>query len=290
VNRGGRTGLRGFGSIQILCALCVLCGVFSGGCKRKHVPIEAPPELGYPSCRVDGGLEDPGTVVAKGHIRSGPYSQEKNVVERFELRRTSCGYVGKSRQEWPLDISDVEVHFDGDLRPLWAWKRMTIGGAKREDGNADIRRYELRAADVFIKRKDPRGETTFEKLLAGGRMAVPEGARTEAIVGPGRGLVTAWLWRAKLPVGAKVHQLVLDFREMLETLEMASLERGPDQFEPTLGKTVRVYTYFGRDTVFADENDVVIGDLAGMRPSDSLTTPEPPPLPAYGGADPEHTP
>jgi len=53
---------------------------------------------------------------------------------------------------------------------------------------------------------------------------------------------------------------------------------------------VRVYTFFGQDTVFADENDVVIGDLAGMRPDESLTTPEPSPLPTYGGADPVHTP
>ena len=53
---------------------------------------------------------------------------------------------------------------------------------------------------------------------------------------------------------------------------------------------MRVYTFFGRETVFADEHDVVIGDLAGMRPSDSLTTPEPDALPEYGGPDPVHTP
>jgi hypothetical protein len=277
-------------AVPVLRSSFVFFALAGVGCKRKHVPIEAPPELAYPSCHVDGGADDSGTVVAQGHIRSGPYSQEKNVVERFELRRTACGYVGTSRQEWPLDISDVEVHFDPELRPFWAWKRMTIAGSKRDDGNADVRRYELRDKDVFIKHKDAQGETTFEKLLPGGRMAVPEGLRVDAVVGPGRGLVTAWLWRAKLPVGAKVHQLVLDFREMVETLQMAALERRPDQFEPTLGRTVRVYTYFGRDTVFADENDVVIGDLAGMRPSDLLTTPEPPALPTYGGPDPAHTP
>ncbi len=275
--------------LRVLCVLCAICGFSSVACSRKHVPVALPADLGYPACRVDGG-EDPGTVVARGHIRSGPYSQEKNVVERFEMRRTACGYKLTSRQEWPLDISDIEVHFDADLRPIWAWKRMTIAGSKREDGNADIRRYELRTPDVFIKKRDAHGETTFEKLLAGGRMAVPQGARVEAVVGPGRGLVTAWLWRAKLPVGGKVRQLVLDFREMVETLQMASLERQEDTFEGTLGRKVRVYTFFGRDTVFADDNDVVIGDLAGMRPSDTLSTPEPPPLPSYGGADPEHTP
>jgi hypothetical protein len=96
--------------------------------------------------------------------------------------------------------------------------------------------------------------------------------------------------RARLPVGAKVHELVLDFREMVEMLEMAKLERQPDLIEPSLGRSVRVYTFFGKETVFADENDVVIGDLAGMRPSDSLSTPQPEPLPTYGGADPVNTP
>jgi hypothetical protein len=121
-------------------------------------------------------------------------------------------------------------------------------------------------------------------------MKVPQGAPLEAVIGPGRGIITAWLKRARLPVGAKVKQLVLDFRSMYENLELATLERRPDQFEPAYGKDVRVYTFFGRETVFADENDVVIGDLAGMRPSALLDTPEPPPLPTFGGADPVGTP
>jgi hypothetical protein len=229
-------------------------------------------------------------LVGSGHLRAGPLSHEKDVVERFELRRTACGYTFRSRQEWPLEISDVEVRYDGALTPIWAWKRMTIAGSKREDGNADIRRYELRSGDVFIKRRDAQDQLFLERLAPGGRITVPEGTRVGAVVAPGRGVLTPWLLRAHLPVGGKVRELVLDFRELVETLEMAALERGPDLYEPTLGRAVRVYTFFGRDTVFADEHDVVIGDLAGMRPSDSLSTPEPEPLPTYGGADPVHTP
>jgi hypothetical protein len=266
-------------------------GVLSA-CKRKHVPVDAVPELGYPECG-DRSDKDAGrpleSVVASGHLRSGPYSQEKNVVERFELVRTACGYTLRSRQEWPLDISDVEVHYDPNLTPVWAWKRMTIAGSTRADGNADIRRYELRTGEVFIKRRVTSGEVFLEKLLPGGRMVVPEGARVAAVVGPGRGVITAWLKRAKLPVGGKARELVLDFRDMFETLELAALERNPDRVEGP-GKTLRVYTFFGRETVFADDDDVVVGDLAGMRPSDSLSTPEPEPLPTYGGADPVRTP
>jgi hypothetical protein len=272
--------------IGVVIALGCACAV---GCKRKHVPVDEVPELGYPSCP-DAGDDGAGAVVASGHLRSGPLSQEKSVVERFELRKTACGYLLRGRQEWPLAISDIEVHYDRGLTPLWAWKRMTIAGSSRDDGNADIRRYELRTPDVFIKRRDPRGELTLEKLLPGGRMKAADGARVEALVGPGRGVITAWLKREKIAAPGKVRDLVLDFRDAVETVEVATLERQPDLFEPSLGRIVRVYTFFGSETVFADQNDVVIGDLAGMRPSDSLSTPEPPPLPMYGVPDPVHSP
>jgi hypothetical protein len=272
----------------IFAAFVLATALAAPACKRKHQPVGAVPELGYPACG-DGGAGE-GTVVARGYIRGGPLSNEKNVAERFTLTRTACGYTFVSRQEWPLSISDVEVHYDAALSPLWAWKRLTLAGSPRADGNADIRRYELRTGEVFIKKRDARGDLTLEKLLAGGRMQVPEGARTGAIVGPGRGIITAWLKRERLPVGGKTRELVLDFRDMVESLEVGTLERHEDQFEPSLGKKVRVYTFFGRETVFADEDDVVIGDLAGMRPDEALTTPAPEPLPTYGGADPAHTP
>ncbi len=265
------------------------CVLALAGCRRKHVPVTAVPELGYPACG-DAGAEALGVSVGRGHIRSGQHSTERNVVERFDLRGTPCGYAFHARQEWPLATSDVEVRFDASLTPLWAWKRMTIPGSQREDGNAEIRRYDLRTGEVFIKKRDAQGQVSLEKLLPGGRLKAPAGARIGAVIGPGRGLITAWLQRAKLPVGGKSFELVLDFRAMVESLEEATLRRDEDLFEPSLGKTVRVYTFFGRETVFADENDVVVGDLAGMRPSDSLSTPEPRAVPMYGEPDPVHLP
>jgi hypothetical protein len=260
-----------------------------GGCKRKHVPVDAVPELGYPSC-TDAGADDPGVVVARGHLRSGPVSNDQSIVERFELRRTACGYTFRNRQEWPADTTDVEVRYDANLTPLWAWKRMTLAASPRPDGDPDVRRYELRTGDVFIKRRDAQGAITLEHLLPGGRMTVPVGARVGAVIAPGRGILTVWLKRAKLKVGDKTDDLVLDVRSPIEALEIAALERDADRFEPSLGKNVRVYTFFGQETVFADEQDVIVGDLAGIRPSDSLSTPEPAPLPTFGGADPVHTP
>ena len=285
----------------------LVLAVLPAGC-RKHVPVESMPELGYPACppqtgaigatgpaRAPAALEaaeaggDPGVTVAEGHIRSGPWSQEQRVVEEFALRRTSCGFTFAGHQEWPLAISDVEVRYDAGLTPIWVWKRMTIPGSRREDGSAEYRVYELRTGDVFIKKRDAARVVTRERLRPGGRLAVPEGSRVGAVVGPGRGLLTAWIRRAKLPVGGKTRELVLDFREPIESLEEATLERGEDLFEASYGKNVRVYTFFGRETVFADETDAVVGDLAGMRPDALLTTPEPDSLPTYGKPEPSRS-
>ncbi len=270
----------------VLVALALLG---TSACRRKHIPVDVVPELGYPQCG-DAGIDERGVSVGQNRIRSGPWSQEQNVVEQFELDRTSCGYTFRARQEWPLSISDVEVHYDAQLTPRWAWKRMTIPGSKRDDGNAEVRRYELRTGEVFIKRRDASGALFREKLLPGGRMTVTEGAHVGAVIGPGRGILTAWIKRAKLPVGGKTHELVLDFRGDLESLEEATLERSDDLFVASYGKKVRVYTFFGRETVFANDDDVVVGDLAGMRPRDSLATPEPPEMPTYGGPRPDITP
>ena len=258
------------------------------GCRRKHVPVESEPELGYPTCG-DAGSE-PGIGVAHGSLRAGPISADRSVVERFDLRRTTCGFIFTSRQEWPLAIADVEVHYDAALAPIWAWKRLTSAASQRPDGNADVRRYEMRTADLFIKRRDASGEITLQKLLPGGRMAAPQGGHVGAVVTPGRGGITPWLKRAHLPVGGKTQDLVLNFRDMVEALEVGTLERQEDQFQADMGRRVRVYTFFGKETVFADNSDVVIGDLAGMRPADSVTLPEPPALPLFGGPDPVHTP
>jgi len=273
----------------VVAALSALMVTTLSGCRRKHVPVESEPELGYPTCG-DAGAAGLGAAVAHGRLRAGPISADRNVAEVFDLVRTACGFTFRSRQEWPLAIADVEVHYDAAYAPIWAWKRLTIAASQRPDGNADIRRYELRTGDVFIKRRDAAGEITLQRLLPSGRMQAPAGGHVGAVVTPGRGGITPWLKRAHLPVGGKTQDLVLNFRDMIEALEVGTLERMPDQVQEDMGRTVRVYTFFGKETVFADENDVVIGDLAGMRPAESVTLPEPAALPTFGGPDPMHTP
>ena len=255
---------------------------------KKHIAVTSVEELPYPACSSDAVASAP---IASGHLRAGETAREKDVVERFHVDRDACNqYVYDGREEWHLMGADIEVVYDAQMMPLRAWKRMTIPGVARADGDADIRRYELRTREPSIKRRDKDGHVTYELLKIGGKTAPPEGTRVAAVIGPGRGVLTMWLKQAHLAVGQKRRDLVLDFREMVETLSDVTLTREEDEFEPSLGRSVRVYTIYGREPVFADENDVVIGDLAGLRPSASVSTPEPPPIPTYGPPDPIGTP
>lgn len=238
------------------------------GCTRKHVREQSVAELPYPGC--EAGAPARALEVA---YRSGKGSLERDVTERFELSRDACGQlVATTHQEWRLSVDDVEVVFDREGLPLRAWKRMTIPGSSRPDGHADVRRYELRTPEVTIKRRTAEGEIIFERLLPGGRAKAEgvHGTRPTAVVGPGRGLMTVWLQRVKLPVGGKAREWVLDFREMVEKVQLATLVRDADRFDPGLNRNVRVYTLYGRESVFADERDVVIGDLGGLVRDEAL--------------------
>jgi hypothetical protein len=272
--------------VRSLATLCVSVA-FVAACK-KHIPVTSVEELPYPACSADAAAVAP---VASGHMRAGETARERDVVERFDIERDACGqYVYTGREEWHLMGADVEVVYDAEMKPLRAWKRMTIPGVARPDGDADVRRYELRTKSPSITRRDKDGNVTYELLKIGGKTPPPEGTRVAAVIGPGRGVLTMWFKQAHLAVGQKRRDLVLDFREMVETLSDVTLTREPDEFEPSLGRNVRVYTIYGREPVFADENDVVLGDLAGLRPSASVSAPEPPPIPTYGRPDPIGTP
>ncbi len=74
---------------------------------------------------------------------------------------------------------------------------------------------------------------------------------------------------------------VLDFRELLEAVEEVALVRQPDRYDETLAQTVRVYTVYGREAVFTDEDGWVVGDLPCLRSSHARDTPLPPALPTY---------
>jgi hypothetical protein len=218
-----------------------------------------------------------GEVIGEGHLRSGPGSLEQ-VVEHYEFRRRGCYITLTTRQEWTRGITDAEVIFDEAWRPIRAWKRMTVPG---NDDVADVRRYELRTNPATLVWD---GEEGLQRFWF-------RGGRPTAVMGPGRGVVSAWIKaNPGLEVGQTVRAQLLDFRSLVERVEQIALRRDADRVVPELGGRVRVYTVFGRDTVFTDDEGWVIGDLAGLRPSSVLASPEPPALTSATPPDPVHTP
>jgi hypothetical protein len=265
---------------------CLLLGaalLFFGalfGCKRfqrRHIPVESVQELGYPTC--GGKALTAGSELWREHLRSGPQHVDKSIVEYYALRQRDCVFGLTVRQEWPLGTADVEVVYDQSFLPLRVWKRMTLPGIERAGERAEIRRYELRTDPVTIKLREMDGHIRYENLLGG---------RPRVIIGPGRGLISVWIRRAKLKVGEKVRELALDIRA-LEKIEPVTLQREVDMQHPDLG-AVQVYTFYGRETVFADANGLVVGDLAGLRTDRVLSTERPPALPLEGILDPVNTP
>jgi hypothetical protein len=268
---GGRGASAGALVAALVIGACAEC--------RERVPLEHVERLPYPSCG-DEPLPE-GEVLAEGHLRSGPAMRDPSVVERFEVRRRDCLTVLTVRQEWRVRTADVEAVLDADLRPLRVWKRMMDPALPDPVGQADIRLYELRTDPPTLTWRLPSGEVRHRAL---------KGGRPEALIGPGRGLLTAWLWKAGLEPGAKSRLPVLDFRKDIEKVEPVTLHRAPDQHDELLGRRVRVYTVFGREPFFADDHDVVLGDMMGLRPHEVLDTPAPEPVPILSPPDPIHTP
>jgi len=250
-----------------------------GACRGRHEHVASVPDLGYPRC-ADAGPANRTSVLAERHLRSGETSLERNIVEDYWIHDRGCTLVVTSRQEWRLGAADVEVVYDRDWNPLRAWRRNTLPMSPREDGGADTRRYELRTPEVTIKRRSPDG-IAYEVL---------HGTRPRVVIASGRGVLSAWLRRARLSPGQQVREPALDVRETIETIRAVTLRREADLVVPWRSRPVRAYTIYGREPILADENDFVIGDLAGLRPAETVRGPLPPRLPTYGGADPLGTP
>lgn len=255
-------------------ALCLFFSLTS--CRRKHVPVASAPELPYPTC--DAGAEAPRY---ERTLRAAPTALDPEVVERFSLSSRGCVTAFTSRQDWHMNVSEVEVLYDPRGVPLRAWKRMTIPGARRGEGAADVRRYELRTPEVIITRRESAAPRHFEIL---------RGPRPSVVIGPGRGLLTVWIQRANLRAGERVRENALDMRELVERIRPVTLRREPDMTPTGFRRPVRVYTVYGRETVFTDEHNVVVGDLGGMRASELFSTPIPAPLPVPNPPDPVNTP
>lgn len=244
------------------------------GCEGSRREVASLPDLGYPEC--DGAPLPDGEPIASSVLRSGPTMRDRDVVETFELRRRGCVLAARLHQEWPLGTSDVEVLYDEALLPLRVWKRTTMPDASGPLGHLDVRLFELRSERVGLARRTPRGELERFELI---------GERPRAVIAPGRGMLTPWLRRAALREGGRVREPVLDVREPVEVIREVTLERLEDREVEGLGR-VRVYTIFGREPIFADGEDVVVGDMLGLRRADAVDGPLPDPMPELPPMDP----
>lgn len=242
-------------------------------CEGPRRELAEVPEIPYP---VDGD----GALELERVLRSGPVMRDREVVERFELRRAGDHRIVRVRQEWPLGTADLDVVYDADYLPVRVWRRTTMPTASGQIGHRDLRVYDLTGDEVRVAHRGPDGSTEG---------AVIRGARPRAVIGPGRGVLTAWIQRAQLDVGGRLRESVLDVREPLALVRDVTLQREAAREVDGLG-VVRVYTIYGREPVFTDDDDVVIGDLMGLVEASAVDGPIPDPMPDPGPLDPRATP
>lgn len=266
-SRDGGQRRKGVASFAYGLTLAMLCPL---GCEGSRVRVADHPPFAYPC---DG---ERGTLIGEGVLRSGPTMREQGVVERFAVRQKDCGLVVNMSQEWALGTADAEAVFSSEGVPLVVWKRTTMPTAKSRVGHVDTRRFDLRARPIRLWRRSPVGR--LERYTLRGR-------RPQALIGPGRGLLSAWIRSAGLDEGERVRAPVFDVREPVEVVRDVTLARLKDRRVRGLGK-VRVYTIFGREPVFTDQRGIVVGDMFGMRRATAVKGPVPDPMPDPGPMDP----
>jgi hypothetical protein len=263
-------------SLLLLAAVVLL---LAPACKRQHHAVDQIPELPYPSC--PPGVDMTPSVLVDRKLRSGHTDTRQPIVEHYRIEKRGCLVAAVVRQEWPLQIADVEVLYDEQLTPLRIWRRQTVPGSRRPDGSPDLKRFDLRTPHVTVKHKDDKGAVDFEELRGPGKPA--------ALIGPGRGLLSVWIRKAALRPGEKVREIALDFRGV-EKIAPVTLQRHPDRHVDWLGRSARVYTVLGREAVFTDDEGFVLGDLAGLVLDEKAPGPAPRPMSTFEPPDPVHTP
>lgn len=264
-----------------LLAVAAALAVFAG-CHLKREPVSSVPHLAYPDCGHGPlDLSLPGETVGEGELYGGEELRSQPIVERFGIVRRDCLVIGTARVERPYQLIDLEIVWDAHGKPLRVWRRITVPGSRNRDGDPDITLYELRTHDVTITHRAPDGTRDYARV---------RGRPVGAVITESRGLLSPWLAHADILPGESSHARTLDTGLATVVENEALLARSPDLDRPAIGRRVRVYKVYGRDAVFTDDHDVVVGDLAGLVPASRGGRRPFPPMPMYGGADPVGTP
>ena len=227
------------------------------GCQPKHIEVGEEPEVAYPEC---GALAAGATARVSGLVVAGLQAAEgmieKGLIEHYELRPMSCGWRYRGAQRWGGGHTEVEMIYDANWVPLRAWRRMSAPGPRGTE-RLDTRRYELRTPEPRIRKMTIEGILGFEHL---------RGKFPQILVAPSRASVIPWVRKARLEAGQKTRLPGLDFREPWEKVRDVTLKREADRYHPEFGRNIRVYTLYGREAYFFDEENNLLGDLGGMRP------------------------
>lgn len=236
--------------------ILLLTLLFAGceGClpRSEVAEVEVHPE---PAC--DGQALGEGEVIAEGTLQNGPTMLE-DVTEHFVIRNHGCVNSIEVEQTWARQVTQVRALFDDSWNPIWMHKVMWAPADEAATRNERI--YEFRNEPATMTETAADGEVTHRYF---------RGGQPTRIVGPGRALFAAWVFADPIDVGETRRFTTLDTRELFESVDEVAMRRDPD-LEPTVGDPSRVYTFFGRESVFTDEHGVVIGDLAGLRRSEEL--------------------
>lgn len=238
--------------------------------------VDALPDRGYPECAE--GATPASQLAVTRELRAGPVMTEQSVIESFTVEARGCHIVYTGHEEWAMGATDLEIVYDADRRPLRAYMRSTAPGPQRPAERTDVRVYDFRGPHVELTRRAPLAE--LEHL----RYRAPTPA---VVLATGRGALTPWIQRSHLGVGERVREPVLDIRERVEVIREVTLRREDDRDDERLGH-VRVYTIYGREPIYTDENDVVIGDMMGLVLSSLVTRERDPVVPTDGPPDPRH--
>jgi hypothetical protein len=247
-------------------ASCAALLMASACIEMPRERVETLADRGYPTCPGDATLAQVEPV--QRELRAGPVMTEQSVVETFSLTADHCLVVYTGHEEWAMGATDLEIVYDADRRPLRAYRRATAPGPHAPSARTDVRVFDLRGPHVELMRRAPLGE--IERLVY--RAASPG-----VIIATGRGALTPWIQRSHLSVGGRVRESALDIRERIEIVRDVTLRREEDRDDSRIGH-VRVYTIYGREPIYTDDHDVIIGDMMGLVPASLVDRPRDPPV------------
>lgn len=271
--RRPRHGARAAAAILVL-AILISC------VEMPRHAVETLADRGYPTC--PEGAAPANVDPIRRALRAGPNMTEQSVLEAFSLAARDCLVVYTGLEEWAMGQTDLEIVFDADRRPIRAYRRATAPGPQSPAARTDVRVFDFRGPHIELLRRSPLG--SIENLVY--RAATPL-----VIIATGRGALTPWIQRSHLAVGERVRESALDIRERVEIVRDVTLRREDDRDDALIGH-VRVYTIYGREPIYTDDHDVIIGDMMGLLPASLVDRPRDPPVITEGPPtpqDPFHT-